>query len=288
MKEFKSFFKTVKGGEGDRCHYSTRLDTYGCGCFHDCAYCYAKSLLNFRGLWHPLDPSVADIKRIERQIQKLQPGTVLRLGGMTDCFQPAEAQYKITKQTIELLNKCRIGYLIVTKSHLVGQPEYLDALDPELAHVQISISASNDDKALQFEKASKVSKRLEALKALQSRGIDCALRLSPFLPDLVNFDEIKAIVDPQKILIEFLRVNHWIEKWLSDFVDLTPYTENRGGYKHMPLLLKINEVDRIDEAFPNAQLSVCEDVPEHYEYWQENLNFNPKDCCNLRMWRISG
>lgn len=51
----------------------------------------------------------------------------------------------------------------------------------------------------------------------------------------------------------------------------------------MPLLLKINEVDRIDEAFPNAQLSVCEDVPEHYEYWQENLNFNPKDCCNLRI-----
>lgn len=47
-KEFKSFFKTVGGNEGNKCHYPTRLDTYGCGCSHDCKYCYAKSLLDFR------------------------------------------------------------------------------------------------------------------------------------------------------------------------------------------------------------------------------------------------
>ena len=29
-KEFKSFFKKVSGNKGDRCHYATRLDTYGC------------------------------------------------------------------------------------------------------------------------------------------------------------------------------------------------------------------------------------------------------------------
>ena len=38
-KEFKSFYKTVGGGEGDRCNYPTRLDLYGCGCQHDCKYC---------------------------------------------------------------------------------------------------------------------------------------------------------------------------------------------------------------------------------------------------------
>ena len=39
QKEFKSFFKTVGGNEGNKCHYPTRLDTYGCGCSHDCNYC---------------------------------------------------------------------------------------------------------------------------------------------------------------------------------------------------------------------------------------------------------
>lgn len=59
MKEFKSFFKTVKGNEGNHCNYPTRLDTYGCGCQHDCSYCYAKSLLVFRQLWNADEPAVA-------------------------------------------------------------------------------------------------------------------------------------------------------------------------------------------------------------------------------------
>lgn len=63
MKEFKSFYKVAGGGEGDRCNYPVRLDTYGCGCAHDCNYCYAKSLLDFRGLWDAKEPAVAELKR---------------------------------------------------------------------------------------------------------------------------------------------------------------------------------------------------------------------------------
>ena len=68
--EFKSFFKTVGGSEGNRCNYSTRLDTYGKGCQHDCSYCYAKSLLDFRKLWNPENPAVADIEKIKKKIRK--------------------------------------------------------------------------------------------------------------------------------------------------------------------------------------------------------------------------
>ena len=63
--EFKSFFKTVAGNEGSKCRYPTRLDLYGRGCAHDCAYCYARSLLAFRGLWHPEQPAVANIRRVQ-------------------------------------------------------------------------------------------------------------------------------------------------------------------------------------------------------------------------------
>ena len=104
MKEFKSFYKEVKGNEGNKCHYNKRLDTYGCGCQHDCSYCYAKSLLNFRNLWDAAEPSVANLAKIERKIAKLEPGTIVRMGGMTDCFQPLEKKTGVTKQTIMLLN----------------------------------------------------------------------------------------------------------------------------------------------------------------------------------------
>ena len=125
MREFKSFYKTVEGNEGNKCHYPTRLDTYGCGCQHDCKYCYAKSLLEFRDLWNSKDPSVADIKKVENKVKTLQKGSVVRLGGMTDCFQPCEKTHRITYKTIQLLNKQGVHYLIVTKSDMVADDEYV-------------------------------------------------------------------------------------------------------------------------------------------------------------------
>ena len=71
MKEFKSFIKEVKGNEGNRCYYNTRLDTYGCGCQHNCSYCYAKGLLSFRNLWNANEPSVANINKIEKAIKNI-------------------------------------------------------------------------------------------------------------------------------------------------------------------------------------------------------------------------
>ena len=73
-REFKSFYKTVAGNEGSKCHYPTCLDTYGCGCQHDCKYCYAKSLLDFRGLWNADEPAVADLAKIRRKIAKIAVG----------------------------------------------------------------------------------------------------------------------------------------------------------------------------------------------------------------------
>ena len=108
--EFKSFFKSVQGNEGDKCRYNTRLDTYGCGCQHNCSYCYARSLLHFRGFWNADQPKAADIRRIARKVNQLSPGTIIRLGGMTDCFQPCEQEQRVTYHTILEMNRRRVGY----------------------------------------------------------------------------------------------------------------------------------------------------------------------------------
>ena len=268
MKEFKSFYKTVTASEGSRCRYNTRLDMYGCGCFHDCSYCYAKSLLDFRGLWHPDDPSIADVDKIRRKLDKIPAGTVLRLGGMTDCLQPCEAEYGITKQTIKLLNERRIGYLIVTKSDLIC--DYMHILDKELAHVQVSITW------LPCENAVSTERRINAVEKLFEAGFDVAVRLSPFVPETVDFEALNSI-KCDKIQVEFLRVNHWIEKWLP--MDFSQYTLKSGGYKHLPLEVKKEHLKNITGF---SQVSICEDVPEHYEYWRQHVNPDKDDCCNLR------
>ena len=278
-KEFKSFFKEVKGNEGSKCHYPTRLDTYGRGCSNDCRYCYAKSLLDFRGLWDPKNPAVADIEKIRKKVAKLPEGMpAIRLGGMTDCFQSIELTHRVTYETIKALNEKRQPYLIVTKGDIIGRDEYLDILDPELAHIQVTITCFDDDlyKKLDYEKAPLPSRRIWAVERLYERGFDVQVRLSPFIPEFVDYDKL-AKIKCDKIIVEFLRVNTWIKKWFD--IDFTPYTVKHGGYNHLPLAKKKELIQNI-KGF--KEISVCEDEDEAYEFWNTQFNPNPDDCCNLR------
>lgn len=281
MAEYKSFYKTVSGNEGNKCHYPTRLDSYGCGCAHNCDYCYARSLLDFRGLWRPEDPAVADIKKIRRKLDKVPPGTILRLGGMTDCFQPAERKRRITYMVIKELNKRRIGYLIVTKSAMVADTEYIELYDPDLAHIQVTITATEDEKALEYEKASRTSDRITAIEKLQAYGLDVSVRLSPFIPEYIDFDILNSI-RCDKILVEFLRCNAFIRKTFP--IDYSDYTVKQSGYRHLPLEKKIKLLSNITGY---KEITVCEDETEAYAYWQHHVNHDPDDCCNLRKYDAS-
>ena len=195
---------------------------------------------------------------------------------MTDCFQPAERSYKVTYNTILALNELRIEYLIVTKSDLVASDEYVAILDKDLAHIQISVTTTDDDLSRTYEKAALPSKRIEAIEKLQRLGFDVQLRLSPFIPQYIDFDILNN-VKCDKILVEFLRVNTWVKKWFD--LDFSAYTLKYGGYCHLPLDTKLKYLSRIQW---KGQLSICEDVPEHHKYWEDNINPNPNDCCNLK------
>lgn len=278
MSEYKSFYKTVSGNEGGKCKYPTRLDTYGCGCQHDCNYCYAKSLLDFRGLWNAENPSIADIEKVKRRINRLKSGEIVRLGGMTDCFQALEKQARVTYEAIKALNRRNVGYLIVTKSDLVANDEYIAAMDKRLAHIQITVTCFDDEayKKLGYEKAPLPSKRIQAIEKLWEAGFDVQLRLSPFIPEFVDFEAL-GNVKCDKLLVEFLRVNSWVKKWFD--IDFSEYTVKGAGYNHLPLEKKLEYISRI-KGF--KEVTVCEDENEAYVYWNTHFNPNKEDCCNLR------
>jgi DNA repair photolyase len=229
-------------------------------------------------MWNAHDPAVANIEEIKKQLDKVPHGTILRLGGMTDCFQECERQYGVTYQTIKELNKRGIGYLIVTKSDLVADDKYTRIMDRDLAHIQITVTCLDDDFYLSkaYEKAPLPSRRIAAILKLQELGFDVAIRLSPLIEEYMDFDKLSDL-GIKKGIVEFLRVNHWILKWFD--VDRKKFRIKDGGYRHLPIKEKVRIVQKIR----NMEISVCEDVSGHFNYWRFGFNPNPEDCCNLRL-----
>lgn len=272
------FYKTVGGAEGDRCYYPTRLDTYGKGYYYNCKYCYAKQLLDFRKLWNPNNPAVPDIKQIRKTINKLKKGSVVRLGGMTDCFQPIERIKRNTYKTIYYLNKKKIHYLIVTKSDLIIRPEYLELMDNNLAHIQVSIPTTDNEVLKQTDNAKTFEVRKNVVETLYDEKFDVSVRLAPFLYNTCDYDKINSI-QSDKCLVEFLRINNNTKKELKQIVNLKEYPITEGGCKHLTLEKKLQILSNLKF----KRLSVCDDVKEHYEYFLKNVCYNPNDCCDLNL-----
>lgn len=270
--EFKSPYKQLDRKVNTWCNYTKRLDTYGCGCQHDCSYCYAKSLLSFRGLWNAKEPASALIKKIRSEVIKLSGGDIVKLGVMTDCFQPLEKEKRVTYNTIKMLNNYNINYLIVTKSDLVASDEYLKIYNKDLAHFQITITSTDVNT---YEKAPHPKRRIKAIEKLQEAGLDVSVRLSPFIPENINLNIINKI-KCDKILIEFLKVTPNVEKWFN--IDYSNYSHKAGGFKHLQLETQINLVNKITGF---DQVSIGASCIEHYLYFRDNVNYNKDDCCNL-------
>lgn len=276
MEEYKSPYTVTERKIVTWCRYNARLDTYGRGCAHNCNYCYARHLLDFRGNWHPYEPAVASLETLREAVAELEPGSVIKLGGMTDCFQPAEGEHKRTLETIKMLNERSVHYLIVTKSATCVFPEYLEVYNKDLAHFQISVTNTDDYRGARYETASPQSERIRAIETLSSRGFDTTLRLSPYIPEYVDARRI-CNVDCEKILIEFLKVNPYVMRCFD--IDYYEYTEKYGGHYNLPLERKIELANRFLD-FPEH--NVGEFVYQHYLWFRDNYNTNKYDCCNLR------
>lgn len=276
MEEYKSPYTVTERKIVTWCRYNARLDTYGRGCAHNCNYCYARHLLDFRGNWHPYEPAVASLETLREAVAELEPGSVIKLGGMTDCFQPAEGKHKRTLETIKMLNERGVHYLIVTKSATCVFPEYLEVYNKDLAHFQISVTNTDDYRGSRYETASPQSERIRAIETLSRRGFDTTLRLSPYIPEYVDARRI-CNVDCEKILIEFLKVNPYVMRCFD--IDYYEYTEKYGGHYNLPLERKIELANRFLD-FPEH--NVGEFVYQHYLWFRDNYNTNKYDCCNLR------
>lgn len=159
------------------------------GCPHACKYCYARFMKRFTGHTEEWGDFI-DIKRCAKPInvKKLYHKSVF-LSSVTDCYNPFEAKYQITRDVLKQLTQADCQITISTKSDLILRD--IDVLK-ELKNLIVAVSVNTLDNGFQsdMDHAGSITQRIAALKELRKQGIYTVLFLSPIFPYITDFKEI--------------------------------------------------------------------------------------------------
>jgi DNA repair photolyase len=173
------------------------------GCFHACAYCYARpthEYLSF-GAGTDFDRSIVVKPRAAELLREAfdKPswrGEVVVFSGVTDCYQPLEATYKLTRQCLEVCLEYRQPVGIITKSPLVERDiDVLSALT-KVAHVHVTISVPfwDAEKARAIEPyVATPERRLHTIAKLARAGIEVGVNVAPIIPGLNDEDIVTVL-----------------------------------------------------------------------------------------------
>src|SRR5712671_1387018 len=164
------------------------------GCEHGCIYCYARPSHSYLELSPGLDfESKLFAKTNAAEVLRetlAKPGYVpspIALGANTDCYQPIERKYKITRQILEVLHECNHPVTIVTKSALIERDLDLlkDLASRNLVKVFVSIGTLDRTLARKLEpRAASPQRRLDVLKARSKSGVPCGVMVAALIPAL--------------------------------------------------------------------------------------------------------
>ena len=173
--------------------FSQSINPYR-GCEHGCPYCYARPSHAYLELSPGLDfetklfakTNAPELLREELAMPGYKPSPIA-LGANTDCYQPIERKYRITRQLLEILSECDHPATIVTKSALVERD--LDLLGPmarkNLVKVFVSIGTLDRVIARKIEpRAASPQRRVDVLRALSQAGVPCGVMVAALVPAL--------------------------------------------------------------------------------------------------------
>jgi DNA repair photolyase len=174
------------------------------GCEHGCAYCFARPYHEYLGWSSGLDFETKimvklrapELLRKELSAKKWQPQPIA-MSGATDCYQPAERQFKLTRACLQVCAELRHPIFIITKNALVTRD--IDVLAELAGHnciaVHVSVTTLDSDLGGKMEpRASRPAARLRAMKDLSSAGVPVGVMVAPVVPGLTDH-EMPAILE---------------------------------------------------------------------------------------------
>ncbi|MFO0584429.1 MAG: PA0069 family radical SAM protein [Anaeromyxobacter sp.] len=164
------------------------------GCQHACAYCYARPTHEYLGLGAGTDfDTQLFVKRRAPELLRAAferpswKGETLAFSGVTDPWQPVEAELRLTRALLEVCLEYRNPVGVISKSALLGRDlDVLTALKRE-ARVSVSVTIPFLDPSLARALepwAPAPATRLELVARLAEAGLEPSVVVAPVIPGL--------------------------------------------------------------------------------------------------------
>jgi len=174
------------------------------GCQHACAYCYARPYHEYLGHGAGTDFDTKLVVKtnapelLDRSLRHRRwTGEEIMFSGVTDCYQPIEAVYGVTRRCLEVCLKHANPVGVITKGCLIMRDADLLAELNEKAGVHVIVSIPFADAAncaLIEPQAPAPSRRFAVVRHLADAGLSVGVFVSPIIPGLTDKD-VPAILE---------------------------------------------------------------------------------------------
>jgi DNA repair photolyase len=173
------------------------------GCLHGCSYCYARPSHEYLGFGAGTDfERKIVIKRrapeLLREVfeKKSWGGELILFSGNTDCYQPLEASYAITRACLGVCLEYQNPLHIITKSALVERDADILSQLAALGSASVTVTVPFWDPKVARAIEPLVptpQRRMETVRRLTDRGIPVSVNIAPLIPALSDRDIVHIL-----------------------------------------------------------------------------------------------
>ncbi|KKQ23871.1 MAG: Radical SAM domain protein [Candidatus Roizmanbacteria bacterium GW2011_GWC2_37_13] len=259
------------------------------GCRFACKYCYASFMGRF------VDKTIYDWgeyvyakvnapELLNKEIKKLKNkgrGKEIFLSSVTDPYQGAEGDYKLTRQCLKILADYGFEGVvsILTKSNLVIRD--IDIFK-KLKHaiVGLTVTSTDDGISRYFEKsAPAVSVRLKTLKILNENGIKTYAFIGPLLPHFVaESDELEKLfkelseTGTKDIFVEHLNLAKYIRNRLFEEMKDVDQEILKKFYSSQSKSYRVELEEKIIKLIKKYKMNLLKDMVIFHKEFQKLKN----------------
>ena len=203
------------------------------GCEHGCIYCYARNVHEYWGYSAGLDfeRKIIVKKNAPQLLRKFLnhpkwDATPIMLSGNTDCYQPAEQIYRLTRALLEVCNEFNQPAGILTKnSWILKDKDVLQEMaKKKIVSAMVSITSFNEDLRRVMEPRTTTAKqKLKVINELSTAGVRMGVMMGPMIPGL-NEHEMQRIMKEARdngatfTAYTFIRLNGAIKFLFHDWL----------------------------------------------------------------------